>query len=116
MQSDDAETALRGLAHETWDDAVKDRNLPLFARLRALEHSLKSLGFEDAQKLVTETRASMAFAASRAQQVASIARSAIGSDPSQVMFLGGMAVGDCSDMSTALIEGLDALSDRSVER
>lgn len=113
---DDAETALRGLAHETWDDAVKDHNLPMFARLRALEHSLKTLGFDDAQSLVMEARAAMAFAASRAAQVASIARSAIGSDPSQVMFLGGMAVGDCSDIGKALLEGLHALEDRSMER
>lgn len=105
----EAEQALRGLAHETWDDAIKDGNLPLFARLRALEHSLKTLGFDEAQKLVTEARAAMSFAASRASQVSAVAKSAIGSDLSQVMFLGGMAIGDCSDISRALVEGLDAL-------
>lgn len=116
MHDNDAETALRGLAHETWDDAIKDRNLPMFARLRALEHSMKTLGFDDARRLVTEARAAMAFAASRAAQVSAIARSGIGSDPSQVMFLGGMAIGDCSDISKALLEGLDALDDRGLER
>ena len=116
MHDNDAETALRGLAHETWDDAIKDHNLPVFARLRALEHSLKTLGFDDAQRLVTETRAAMAFAASRAAQVSAVANAAIGSDPSQVMFLGGMVIGDCSDIAKALLEGLFALDDKGLER
>ena len=111
-----ADQVLRSMAHETWDETVKDTALPLFARLRALEHSLLSLGFEDAERLVKEARASMAFAASRAEQVAAIAKSAIGSDPTQVLFLGGMALGDCTDIRAALIDGIHNLADGGVTR
>ena len=58
----------------------------------------------------------MAFAASRAAQVSAVASAAIGRDPSQVMFLGGMVIVDCSDIAKALLEGLDAIIDEGLER
>jgi hypothetical protein len=116
MSDDTADRVLKSMAHETWDDTVRDASLPLFARLRALEHSLRTLGFEDAERLVKEARASMAFAASRAEQVAAIAKSAIGSDPAHVLFLGGMALGDCTDIRAALIDGIHNLADGGVTR
>jgi hypothetical protein len=103
---------LRQAAFDSWDEAVKDPDLPLFARLRALENQLASMGMPEAHLLLTETRASMAFAASRAEQVLALAKLDSTSPSWRAVFIGGQVVTDLVDLRSSLVEGIGRLEAR----
>lgn len=107
----DAEALLRGAAMEAWEQAIGNASLPIFSRLRCLQRHLRDLGFPEAEALVREARASMSFAASRASQVGSAARSiAEGAClPGGIPVMSAMIIADAQDIHRCLMEGIASL-------
>lgn len=108
MDEHDVDALLSGSAQDQWAKMVKDDSLPIFARMRALERTLGSLGFEGERELVRVARASMAFAACKVGMVQIMARCDM-SSADRIAMMGGMVVADLADAKTCLLEGIDRL-------